>query len=133
LRLDVSVADALAVDVGERAEELIYVELHLENRHGGLDFVEVAAGAVDGFRDELEDQVQVDLILLRCHQSCLHTHLCICIAYPVSVGVVESLELDDVGMADDAHDLELSVLGGVSGCDGQHCSRPMVRTLKRLS
>jgi hypothetical protein len=55
LRLDVSVADALAVDVGERAEQLVDVELHLEDGHGGLEFVEVTAGAVDGLRDELEN------------------------------------------------------------------------------
>jgi hypothetical protein len=33
------------------------------------------------------------------------------IAYTFAIGVVEGLELDDVGMADDAHDLEFTVLG----------------------
>ena len=32
------------------------------------------------------------------------------VAYSLSVGVVEGLELDDVGMTDDAHDLKFTVL-----------------------
>lgn len=41
LRLDISVADSLGVDVGKRAEKLIDVELDLENGHDGLQFVEI--------------------------------------------------------------------------------------------
>jgi len=66
LGLDVSVADTLRVDVGERAEQLIDVKLDLENGHGGLHLVEVARCAVDGFRDEFENEVKVDLIFLGC-------------------------------------------------------------------
>ena len=34
--------------------------------------------------------------------------------YAFAVGVVKGLELDDVGMADDSHDLQLTILGKVS-------------------
>lgn len=111
LRLDVSVADALGVDVGERAEELVDVQLDLEDGHGGLELVEMSRGAVDRLRHVLLHQVEVDFIFLRCHQRCLHTHGGVEFANPVTVGIVESLELDDVGMAHDAHDLKFAVLG----------------------
>lgn len=42
LRLDVPMADALRVDVGERPEELIGVQLSLEDGHDRLHLVEVA-------------------------------------------------------------------------------------------
>lgn len=35
-------ADALRVDVCERAEELVYIEFNLQNRHDRLQLVEVA-------------------------------------------------------------------------------------------
>jgi len=114
LWLDVSVADSLGMDVGERAEELVDVQLDLEDRHGGLELVEMAAGAVDGLRHILKHQIQIYLILLCCHQSCCDSHEIVCIAYPVSIRVVESLEFDDVRMPDNAHDLELSILGRFS-------------------
>lgn len=64
MRLDVTVADALRVDVGQSSEELVGVEFDLEYRHGGLVLVEEPGGAVHSFGNELLDQVQVDLILL---------------------------------------------------------------------
>lgn len=64
MRLDVPVADALGVDVGEGAEELVNVELDLENGHDGLHLVEVARGTVDGLGNEFEYEIQVDLVLL---------------------------------------------------------------------
>ncbi len=57
-------ADALRVDIRERAEELVDVKLDLENRHGRLHFVEIARSAVDSFWDELKDEVEVHLIFL---------------------------------------------------------------------
>jgi hypothetical protein len=65
LRLDVSVADPLRVDVGEGAEKLVDVELDLKDRHDRLHLVEVARSAVDSLGDELEHEVQVDLVLLQ--------------------------------------------------------------------
>jgi len=64
LRLDVAVADALGVDVGERAEELVDVELDLEDGHRRLHLVEESRGPVDGFRNEFLHEIEVDLILL---------------------------------------------------------------------
>lgn len=56
--------DALRVDVGERAEQLVNVQLDFENGHDGLHLVEVTGGAVDCLGDELEDEIQVHLIFL---------------------------------------------------------------------
>src|ERR1700744_3773020 len=41
-----------------------------------------------------------------------------------AVAVVEGLELDDVGVADDSHDLQLSVLGGQRPAAGRGRSVP---------
>ena len=57
-------ADALRVDVGESAEELVNVELDFEDWHGRLHLVEVSGCAVDCLWNEFLDQVEVDLILL---------------------------------------------------------------------
>lgn len=64
LGLDVPVADALRVDIGEGAEKLVDVELDLEDGHDSLHLVEVARGAVDGLGNEFEDKIQVHLVLL---------------------------------------------------------------------
>ena len=103
-------ADALGVDVGEGAEKLVNVEFDFEDGHGGLELVEVSRGSIDSLWHVLLDEVEVYFILLRCDQRCLHAHEIIDFANPVSVGVVECLELDDVWVADDPHNLELSVL-----------------------
>lgn len=58
-------ADALRVDIGERAEELVDEELHLEDRHDGLHLVKVARRTVYGLRNELQDEIEVNLIFLR--------------------------------------------------------------------
>lgn len=64
LWLDVAMADALGVYVGESAEELVDVELDLKDRHGGLHLVEVSGRTVDGLWNEFLDQIEIDLILL---------------------------------------------------------------------
>lgn len=67
LRLDVSVTDALGVNVGQGAEELVDVKLNLQHRHGCLHLVEVSRRPVDGLRDVFEDKVEVHFIfLIRC-------------------------------------------------------------------
>lgn len=58
-------ADALGMDVGERAEELVDVKLHFEDGHYRLHLVEVARGAVHGLRDVLKHEVEVDFVFLR--------------------------------------------------------------------
>lgn len=64
LGLDITVTDALGVNVGERAEQLVCVQLHLEEWHGGLELIEVPRSTVDGLWDVFQYQVQVDLVLL---------------------------------------------------------------------
>jgi hypothetical protein len=64
LRLDVSVADALRVDVGKGSEELVDVQLDLQGGHSGLHFIEKTRCPVDGLRNEFLDEIEIDLILL---------------------------------------------------------------------
>ena len=116
------------MDVGQRAEQLVDVELHLQHGHRGLELVEVAGRPVNGLWDILEHQVEIHLIFLqgeRDTQSAggvffffffvllrwegretkanLDTH-------PVAVGIVEGLQLHDVGMTDNPHDLQFTIL-----------------------
>ena len=88
------------------------VEFDFENRHRGLKLIKMPRRAVDGLGNKLEHQVQVYFIFLRCHQRCLDTHEIIEFSNPVTVGVVERLEFDDIWVAHDPHDLKLSVLRG---------------------
>jgi hypothetical protein len=64
LRLNVSVTDALTVNVGERTEQLVDVQLDLENWHGRLHLIEVARRTVDRLGNEFEHKIEVDLVLL---------------------------------------------------------------------
>lgn len=107
-------ADPLRVDVRERTEQLVDVELHLEDRHNRLHLVEVARSAVNGFGDEFEHKVQVNLILLQVKSSASHRAFAIGRSYPLAIVVEEGLEFDYVGVPDDAHDLQLTVLVVVS-------------------
>lgn len=65
LWLDVSMADALGMDVREGAEQLIDEKLDLEDGHDRLHLVEVTGGAVYSLRDEFENEVEVNLIFLQ--------------------------------------------------------------------
>ena len=64
LRLDVSVADPLRVDVGEGAEKLVDVELDLEDGHHRLHLVEITRRTVYGLGHKLKHQVEVDFVFL---------------------------------------------------------------------
>jgi hypothetical protein len=52
------------VNVGERAEQLVNVQLDLENGHGCLHLIKVARCAVDGFGNEFEHEIEVNLVFL---------------------------------------------------------------------
>lgn len=52
------------MNVGERPEQLVDVELDFEDRHRGLHLVEVSRSAVDRLRDVFKDEVQVDVVFL---------------------------------------------------------------------
>ena len=59
LRLDVSVADALGVDVGEAPEELVHVQLDEGRRDRLLALAVLPRHLVHRLRDELQHQVLV--------------------------------------------------------------------------
>lgn len=112
LGLDVAVADALGVYVGEGAEELVDVELDFQDGHGGLHLVEIPRGAVDGLGDVLLHEIEVDLVLLpQPDQYPLARGGGRVGTHSLTIRVVECLELDDIWMSDDTHDLQLAVLG----------------------
>lgn len=109
------------MDVGQRPEELVDVKLDLEHRHRSLEFVEVARCAVHRLGDILEDEVEIDFIFLlrgnrghgqptgmrgRKDDRAGHPGD----TYPVAVGVVKGFEFDNVRMAHNPHDLQLTVL-----------------------
>ena len=64
MRLDISVTDPNRVDVHQRTEELVHVELDLEHRHGLLQLGVVATGAINGFWDVFEHKVEVYFVFL---------------------------------------------------------------------
>jgi hypothetical protein len=53
------------VDVGQRPEELIDVELNLQHGHCRLQLVEIPRCAVHGFGDVFEDKIEVNFIFLQ--------------------------------------------------------------------
>lgn len=92
LRLDVTMADADRVNVRERAEKLIHVKLDLEDWHWLFELDIMSAGAIYGLGDKLEDEIEVYFVFL------------------FTIRIKEGSEFDDVWMADETHDLELTVL-----------------------
>jgi hypothetical protein len=64
LRLDVSMTDALRMDVGEGTEKLIDVELDFKVWHESLELVEVTGSTVDCLGNVFEDQIEVDFVFL---------------------------------------------------------------------
>lgn len=110
-------ADTLRVNVGERAEELVDVQLDFEDGHNRLHLVEVARSTVHGLGNELKHEIQVHLVFLwlkRLATRNARTRL-LADTYPLAVVVEEGLELDNVGMSDNAHNLEFAVLRGSAG------------------
>lgn len=65
LGLDISVADALGVDIRQRPEELVSVELHLEDGHSRLQLVKESRSSVDRLGDKFLDEVEVDFVFLQ--------------------------------------------------------------------
>jgi len=148
LGFDVTVADSLGVDIGQRPEELIDVQLNLQNRHCCLQLVEKARCPIDCLGDIFENQVEVNFIFLKAGKTVSAKWRWqgerwrkrerrrrrgrerwrgrekerkkrgknhgrrprIVGTYPITIGVVKGLEFDDIGVAHDAHDLELTVL-----------------------
>jgi hypothetical protein len=123
------------VDVGERTEELIDVELDFKDGHHSLHLVEVARCAIDGLGDEFKHEVEVDFVLLWLKRLATRVTQMRMLAdtYPLAIVVEEGLELDNVWMSDDTHDLQFAVLLRVSQCVLAAWGHMRQRTLKRLS
>ena len=64
LRLDVSVTDADRVDVHQRTQKLIHVELDLQHRHRLLELRVVATCAIDGLGDVFEHKIEIHFVFL---------------------------------------------------------------------
>mmetsp|Transcript_58256 Transcript_58256/g.102476 ORF Transcript_58256/g.102476 Transcript_58256/m.102476 type:complete len:215 (-) Transcript_58256:540-1184(-) len=62
VRLDVSVADAHAVDVRQRAGQLVHIQLHAENRNTLFPPVEVLRNRVNRFGNELQHKIQINIV-----------------------------------------------------------------------
>lgn len=82
------------MDVSERTQKLVHVELDVVHGHGLLEFGIVSRSSVDGFRDVFEHEVQVHLILFRF----------------VAIRIEECAKVHYVGVFDNSHDLQFSVL-----------------------
>jgi hypothetical protein len=64
LRLDVTVADAKCVDVGEGPAKLVHIQLDVENWYRLLGLLVLACDAVDGVGHKLHDEIEVKLLWL---------------------------------------------------------------------
>jgi hypothetical protein len=106
------------VDIGKRTEELIDVKLDFKDWHHSLHLVEVTRCTVDGFGDEFKHEVEVDFVLLWLKRLATQVTQMRMLAdtYPFAIVVEEGLELNNVWMPDDAHDLQFAVLLRVSQC-----------------
>jgi hypothetical protein len=71
LWFDVPMTDPLRMNVCQRSEELVDVELDLQNRHRGFHLVEIAGRSVDCLRDVFEHEVEVHFVFL-CEKHCQH-------------------------------------------------------------
>lgn len=92
LGLNVSVADALGVDVCDRAQQLVRVQFYQQIGHLLLHFEVLLHNFVNGVGDEVHDDVEVDLLSL------------------VSIGVEVLPNLDTVLVVQQLQYLQLSVL-----------------------
>ena len=64
LWLDVSVANTLSMDIGDRSHELIRVELHDQIRNFLLHFVELLHHSIGSVRDIVHHHIEVNFIRL---------------------------------------------------------------------
>lgn len=65
LGLNVTMTDALRVDIGKSTEQLINIELDFEDRHGSLHLVEKSRSSVNCLGDKFLHQIEVYFIFLR--------------------------------------------------------------------
>ena len=57
-------ADANRVNVRERSQKLIHIQLDLQHRHGLLEFYIVARSTIYCFGHVFKNEVKIDLVIL---------------------------------------------------------------------
>lgn len=106
-------ADALRVDVGQSTEELVDVELDLDHRHGRLHLVEEPGSPIDRLGYKFLDEIKVDFVFLLSQVSSeprVTSRHQLRVTYPLAIGVIEGLQLHNVGVPHNPHDLQFTVL-----------------------
>lgn len=64
LWLNVTMTNALRVDIGKCTEQLINIELDFEDRHGSLHLVEESRSSVNGLGDKFLHQIEIYFVFL---------------------------------------------------------------------
>lgn len=105
-------ANALRVDVRQSSEQLVNVEFNFKDRHRRLHLVEESGGSIDCLRNKFLDEIQVNFILLESRQQSSGGIVRGFKSYAFAVGVVECLQLHNIGVSNNTHDLQLPVLYG---------------------
>lgn len=90
--LDIAMTDTQGVNISQRSQQLINVQLDVYCGNGCFDLGVVLGNSVNGLWHKLQDEVEIDFIGL------------------VARGVEAVLELTYVGVIDHAHDLQFAVL-----------------------
>lgn len=67
--LDVTMANALGVDICQSSEKLVCVKLDFKDGHSRLHLVEESRGSVNGFWHELLHKVEIHFLFLFLRQS----------------------------------------------------------------
>jgi len=133
-------ADTQGMNIGQASEQLVHVELDLEHRHGLLDLGIMARSAIHCLGDVFKHQVEENLFLLGQNQLHTLTKIpsghssrphCISVnnssaskcralmhvvifvhlrLYLLPVRVEKGLQIHNVGVRDQPHDLEFAIL-----------------------
>ena len=102
------------MDVGQTSEKLVHVQLDEGDWDRLLAFGVLSGHLVDGFRDVLEDEVQVDLVLL------------------LAGSVEEVKQLDYVAMLQPSHNLKREKIKNDNSVFSVILSKVKVITLDRI-
>lgn len=103
-------ADTLRMNVCQRAKQLIYVKLDLQHRHRSLQLVEIPRCSINRFWYVFQNEVQINFVLLQRIDGMVSEeaqgqsfYIQKGDTYPLTIGVIESLQFYNVGMADNPH------------------------------
>ena len=103
--------DTLRMDIGQSSEQLVNVQLDFENRHRRFHLVEESRGTIHRLRYKLLHKVQINLIFLRhlLESQPLEPWAKVN-SHTLPIGIVKCLQVHNVRVSHDAHDLKFSVL-----------------------